>query len=110
MHAQHRHPGAVRRGSRPGRLSAPVAVMALGLLLAGCHLDDNGNGRTTGGNDGVGANAFAATADQPADSEPRDPDAALQSAIDALFGGADTDPVAVQDGDTLDDVIGRAGG
>lgn len=74
------------------------------LALVGCH----SSGSNTGGTTQTGLDKLA---NQAGDSDPGalDDAAGLLNEINTLFGNADDEPVEVESGDTLQDVINRAG-
>ncbi len=96
-----------------------LIVLTLAMVgVVGCHSSNNG-GNNVGDNDNnddggiiVVDNQLRDLASQTADSEPSTlGDAtALQNDINTLFSGADADPVDVETGDSIEDVINRAGG
>ncbi len=82
-----------------------IAISLSIISLAGCHSSNNEGGSVPG-------DQLKALASQAADTEPSALGDAtpLQNDINALFKGADTDPVEVEAGDSLQDVISRASG
>ena len=80
------------------------------MAVVGCHSSNN----DAGGSGGpiIADNQLRDLASQTADSEPTalGDAATLRSDINALFNGADTDPIEVETGDSVQDVLNRAGG
>ncbi len=89
--------------------SYKLPLAAVTLLIAACNGDDNG--KPTPGTV-TPANSFSEIAARSADSEPAVVND-LQGLLDdigAIFGGANGTPTDVQGGDTVADVVSRAGG
>ena len=82
-----------------------IAISLSVISLAGCHSSNYNNGSNPG-------TQLKALASQAADSEPSTLGDAtiLKNDINALFNGADTDPIEVNEEDSLQDVISRASG
>ncbi|MEE9352257.1 MAG: hypothetical protein V3U78_08350 [Thiotrichaceae bacterium] len=82
-----------------------IAISLSIISLAGCHSSNNNGGSDPGAQ-------LKALASQAADNEPSALGDAttLKNDINALFNGADTDPIEVNEGDSLQDVISRASG
>jgi len=82
-----------------------VGIIGLSVVsLAGCHSSNTTTSPTQ--------NPLTAFSAQTNDSQPKAIDNAisLQNDINALFGNANGDPVEVEPGDTIADVIHRASG
>jgi L-alanine-DL-glutamate epimerase-like enolase superfamily enzyme len=90
------------------RTALQLFLMALiPLLMAGCS--DNDNSPVVVIED---PDEFEQISSQSANSDPLgiDDAAALESALTALFGAANGEPIALQAGENLEAIIKRAGG
>ena len=89
-----------------------LMIIALSVItLAACNSSSNNNDND-GDDTGASKNQLKVFAAQNANDEPKTVENAanLKNDINALFNGADGEPIGVEAGDSVQDVINRAGG
>lgn len=84
-----------------------IAILATTLVLTACGGGSSNNNLPVA----PAAESISQIGAQGANGEPIEPNnGALAANINAIFGGPNGEPIAVEDGDTVQDVITRAGG